>query len=337
MSILSKEKIISEAEKLAKSGKIAQAIKELEKASAADPADLRIRLKIADLYAKKKELPKAVSLYQEVAKIYEQEKFHLKAIAVLKTILKSNPTLIQVNEKLGDLYREVGLQEDAVNQYYIVAGYYDSKGMSKEALEIRKKIVMIDPANTTGRIRLAELLQSSGKTDDSVHEYEEAAKLLAKKKDREGLTEVYEKILYFRPENLEMLIDLCRIYFDKREYKKALRKIEGSPEPIRNHVNVLEIWCEALLEDKQVDAARKRFRELYGKLLESQMTERAVKVYSRILQEFGDDQEYLDELSQIEKELGITHQQAKPKHRQDFEATEMVDLNKLDEYLKKKS
>ena len=333
---MSNEKVIEQAEKYVKSGKLDKAIKELKSVVTQDPANMRIRLKIADLYAKKKETAAAIKGYREVADYYTGEKFHLKAIAVYKSILKLNPSSIEINEKLGDLYREIGLNDDAVNQYYIVAGFYDSKGSSQEAMEIRKKIVEINPNNTTGRIRLAELMQATGKTDESMQEYERAAELLIQKKDRDGLIEVYEKILYHRPDNFPMLLDLCRIYFGKREFKKALRRIDAAPAPAKESAELMEIWCEVLLEDRQIDQARKKFRELYIKVLELRDADRSAKVYSRILQEFGDDLDYLSELNQLQQEVGISHQEAKPKHRQDFEKTEMVDLSKLDECLKKK-
>ncbi len=333
---MSKERALEQVEKYIRSGKFDRAIKELQKIATGDTLDMRVRLKIADLLARKKEVPASIQLYREVADFYAKENFHLKAIAVYKTILKLSPASLEVNEKLGDLYRQVGLDNDAINQYYIVAGYYDSKGMTTEAMAVRKKIVEIDPSNTTGRIRLAELMQASGKADDSLKEYERAAEMLAAKKDRDGLIEVYEKILYFKPDNQKLLTDLCRIYFEKREYKKVLKRIEAAPAPLRDHLDILEMWCEGLLEDRQVDAARKKFRDYYAKSLEAQDAERAARVYSRVLQEFGDDQDYLNELNEIQKDSGLAHQKAKPKYRQDYEKTEMVDLNKLDEYLKKK-
>lgn len=266
----------------------------------------------------------------EVADFYCRENFHLKAIAVYKTVLKLNPMFVEINEKLGDLYHEMGLSEDAINQYYIIAGFYDSKGMVKEAMEIRKKIIEIDPSNTTGRIRLAELLQSSGQAEESLHEYEKAADLLRTKKDRDGLIEVYEKILYYRPKNVGMLIDLCKIYFEKKEFKKALTRIEGSLPEAKENLDILELWSEALLVEHQVEQARRKFRDFYQKALETKQAARAAKAYSRILAEFSDDEDYLKDLAQIQKESGVGHEKGKAKYREDFEATQMVDLNQFE-------
>ena len=333
---MSKEEIIEQAEKLIKAGKYDKAIKEYQKLLEEDPSDMRAKLKIGDLYAKNKEMPNALKNYREVADYYSQENFHLKAIAVYKTVLKLSPSAIEVNGKLGALYHEVGLDQDAINQYYIVAGYYDGKGMLKESMEVRKKILEIDPSNTTSRIRLAELMQQDGKTEDSLHEYEQAASVLTSKKDREALIEVYEKMLYYRPDNVDMLVDLCRIYFEKREFKRALRRIELAPASSKNSLDILGLWAEALLEERQVDASRKKFKELYTKSLETQDAERSAKVYSRILQEFNDDEDYLKELEEMRKNTGMEHEKVKPKYRQDFESTQMVDLSKMDELMKKK-
>lgn len=333
---MSKEQVIEQAEKLIKAGKFDKAIKEYQKLVDEDPANMRAKLKVGDLYAKKKDIPLAIKTYREVADNYSQENFHLKAIAVYKTILKLSPTLIEINEKLGDLYHQVGLDSDAVNQYYIVSTAYDSKGMVKEALEIRKKIVQIDSANIMSRIRLAELMQADGQTEESMQEYQKIAEILVAKKDRDGLIEIYEKMLYFRPADVDMMIKLCKIYFEKREFKKALKKIDSSSPEIKKRLDISELWAEALLEDRQVDAARRKFKDIYSTSLEEKETERAARIYSRILQEFSDDQDYLNDLEEIRRNAGVSHASSQPKFRQDFEKTEVIDLSKMDEMLKKK-
>lgn len=333
----SKEKIIESAEKLFRAGKYDKAVKEYQKLLAEDPSDMRAKLKIADIHARSKDMPTALKVYREVADQYARDNFHLKAIAVYKTVLKLSPTMIEVNDKLGDLYHKVGLDNDALNQYYIVVNYYDNKGMVAEAMEVRKKIIGIDPSNTTGRIRLAELMQAEGQMDDSIKEYAKAAEIMTLKKDRDGLIEVYEKMLYYRPENVDMLIRLCKIYFEKREFKKALRKIDAATAEVKKNIEVNELWAEALLEDRQVDASRRKFRELYAMSLEAKDAERSARIYSRILQEFSDDQDYLNELEEIRQaQGGVEVKKVAPKFRQDYEKTEMVDLNKLDEMMKKK-
>ncbi len=334
---MSKESIIESAEKLIAEGKYDKAIKEYERLIQEDPADMRARLKVGDLYAKKKDIPSALKIYKTVAETYAKENFSLKAIAVYKTILKLSPTLVEVNERLGDLYHQMGLQQDAVNQYYIVASYYDSKGKTKEAIEIRKKIVQADPASVTGRIRLGELMQVEGDSEHSYHEYERAADILAKKNDREALAEVYEKMIFFKPDNVDLLLKLVKLYFDKRDFKKALRRIDAAQNAIKQDIRIQEVWAESLVEDRQIDAARRKFKDLYEAALKGHDPEFSARVYSRVLQEFGDDQDYLNELAEVQKEAGTEPTNASPKYREDFEKTDTgIDLSKFDEYMKNK-
>lgn len=320
------EKVVAQAEKFVREGKLDKAIKEYEKILTQDPREVRTKLKIADLHTRRKEMAKAIKCYREAGDHYLQESFPLKAIAVFKTILKLSPTSVDINEKLGDLFHQVGLDQDAIGQYHIVAGYYDNKGKTKEAMAIRQKIVDLDPSNTTGRIRLAELLQAEGKPEESYEEYDKVAKLLAEKKDREGLAEIYEKMLHFRPNNKEMLKELCQIYFAKREFKKALKKLEAGTSAFKDDLEIGLLWCEALLEDRQLDQARKRFRILYSAALESKKLEMITKIKSRILQEFVDDEDYIKDIHEMTRQANLPAPEAKPKFRQDFEKTEMFDL-----------
>ncbi|MBI1909969.1 MAG: tetratricopeptide repeat protein [Deltaproteobacteria bacterium] len=332
---MNKEKILSEAEKYIKENKLDKAIKEYQKIVAEEPADLRVKLKIGDLYARKKDLVRAIKGYREVADAYEKENFHLKAMAVYKTVLKLNPTLIEVNEKLGNLYRLVGLEQDAINQYLIVAGFYDSKGMSKEALAIRKKIVAIDPSSATSRVRLAELYQSEGEEEASVKEYERASDLYKRTNNLQGLVEVYEKVLFYRPNNITMLRALLKIYFEKKDFSKVIKRLEAVPEEVKKDLVLQQLWAETLVEMGQMEAARRRFKDLYKNCVDLKDEERAAQVYARMLREFADDEEYLKEMDQAREEAGFSHPILQASYRADLEGTQMVDLKQLEEMEKR--
>ena len=64
---MSKEKIIEQAEAYFQAGKFDRAIKEYQRLLGEDPYDMRAKLKIADLHARKKEVSTSVQIYQEVA------------------------------------------------------------------------------------------------------------------------------------------------------------------------------------------------------------------------------------------------------------------------------
>ncbi len=237
--------------------------------------------------------------------------------------------MIAVNEQLGDLYREIGMTKDALSQYFIVSDHYEQLREYEKVLEIRRKVVEADPSATTSRIRLAEVYQKEGKGDEALREYERVAKELKERKDREGLIEVYERILFQRPDQPKMLAELARTYLERGDTQKALQRIEGASETARNDLDVQELLAEAYIKLEQRENARRIFRNLYEGTLKAQNGEQASRVLSRIQQEFEEEQEYLKEMDQLRQESGFQHEIKPPQYREDLEKTTMV---KLEDY-----
>ena len=138
-------------------GQYDKAIKEYLKIVKEDPKDVRVWLKIGDLYAKKNAKGEATETYMKVAKFYSEQGFYLKAVAVYKQILKVDPRLVEVNLKLAELYRQLGLLSDAMQHFEMVAAFFHREGKTKEALATIRQLVDLDPENVATRIKLAEL------------------------------------------------------------------------------------------------------------------------------------------------------------------------------------
>lgn len=195
--------------------------------SAQEPNDLRLKLKIGELYARKKDLSSAIPIFAEVAKAYEQEDFQLKAIAIYKNILKVSPGSVEFNEKLGDLYQKMGMNDDAAQQYQIVMQFYRNRRNFDDALQAGRKLIEAQPDQVQNRLRIAELYFNLGKQEESMSEYEKIARDLRKEmKHVDVLAEVYEKILLKKPEETGLLLDLCVFYLKLGKPQKAIAKIE---------------------------------------------------------------------------------------------------------------
>jgi len=87
-------------------GEWGKALDHLKKHCSQEPSDLRSRLKMAEVLERLGRKEEAVQEYRKVAEGYAAEGFLLQAISVNKVILRINPSLKDVNERLAQLYTE---------------------------------------------------------------------------------------------------------------------------------------------------------------------------------------------------------------------------------------
>ena len=327
---MNKTKVIATAEKYIQDRKYDKAIKELQGLAIHYPQDPRLKLKIAEVYAKKKDISTAVKIYEEVAEAYTKSQFYLKAITVYKSILMLNPALVKMNEKLGELYHNVNMDGEAMRQYQIIVGYYEGHGQLKEALKIREKMLEVDPSSTTNRLRLAEIYQSDGNSEESLKQYEATAATIVGKEDESGLTEVYEKILYFKPDNSSVVLSLFRRYFKRKDFEKIITFFEKATPQVKTDDEINYLAAEAYLRLDQVHEAKKRFKELYEKMLKLKDWQKSDYLYGRIHQEFELDDDYFEKIEALRKEAGRPPAYLTESHRVDTQPNR-PDLEKTGE------
>lgn len=284
MTVLNKDKILDTIKDFITQGKFDKATREYEKLLALDPQDMRIKLRIAELYAKCRQIPEAIKAYREVAEHYAADGFYLKAVTVYKNILRLNPSLMDINNALADLYEKMGLNKDAVHQFEILAQTYDQKGLFQDSLKIRQKLVELAPHDAGHRVRLAEAYQREDKKEEAIEQYEVLAKQFAEqKKEASRLIELYERILPYRPQNKEMLADLVKIYYDKKDFKMALKWLEQSKQHVASDPFLLALQAEMYGSLNQLETARSKYQELAELYQANNETEKALEAYEQIL------------------------------------------------------
>ena len=119
---IDRDKILQAAQKFVDKKKYDKAVIEYQKLVQSDPTDARTLLKIGDLQSKMGAYPEAIATYEGVGKVYSQQGFALKAIAVYKQIreliIKHAPQLEEryghITPKLAELYKQLGLVSDAL-------------------------------------------------------------------------------------------------------------------------------------------------------------------------------------------------------------------------------
>ncbi len=240
-----KDKLIASAQKLVEKNQFDKAIKEYLRVVADDDKDVRIWLKIGDLYAKIGQKAEAAETYQKVAQFYSDQGFYLKSVAVYKQILKIDPRLVQVNLRLAELYKQLGLVSDAMAQFEAVAAHYQADGKPREALAALKQIVELDPETVRNRIDLAEQYSKHGMVREAIEEFSKAAEQLKEAGRNDEYMMVAERLLFHSPDNRPVSKDLARLYVEKGDPRRALPKLQQCFKADSRDTETLSLLAQA--------------------------------------------------------------------------------------------
>ncbi len=113
------------------------------------PNNPKARLKMAELYQKQKDHPKAVAEYLMAAEIYSRNNLFPQAMAIYKQVLKQNHGLDQVHFKIADIYRQMGFLGDAFYRYNLLLQRYNIHGNKEKAMEVMGLMAELDPRKFT--------------------------------------------------------------------------------------------------------------------------------------------------------------------------------------------
>jgi pilus assembly protein FimV len=280
---INKNKVMDAARKARDKGQVDKAIKEYLKIVREDPKDVRVWLKIGDLYAKKGAKAEATETYLKVAKFYSEQGFYLKAVAVYKQILKLDPRLVEVNLKLAELYRQLGLLSDAMQHFEMVAAFFHREGKTREALATIRQLVDLDPENVATRIKLAELYSKEGMVEDAVTEFGQACEYLRKHNRLDDFVKVAERLLWHKPDNLPLNRELANLYLRRSDPRRALQKLQTCFKADPRDVDTLGLLAQAFQSLDQKGKTVSVLKEMARVLVEVGKRREAEDVHRRIL------------------------------------------------------
>src|SRR5262249_36063354 len=290
---INKNKVMEVAQKFVEKGQLDKAIKEYSKIVEEDPKDVRVWLKLGDLYAKKGAKQEATDTYLRVAQFYGEQGFYLKAVAVYKQVLKLDTRLVEVNIKLAEVYRQLGLLSDAMQQYELVAAFYHREGKTREALSTIRELVEIDPENVATRIKLAELYSKEQLVQEAIAEFAKAADFLRAAGRLDDFIKVAERLVWHQPENHAINRELAGLYLKRHDPRHALQKLQACFKADQRDVETLSLLAAAFLALDQKQKTVSVWKELARILGENNQTAQALEVHRRILSVVPDDPDSL--------------------------------------------
>ncbi len=284
-----KNKVMDAARKFVERGQVDRAIKEYLRVVQEDPKDVRVWLKVGDLYAKKGAKQEATETYLKVAKFYSEQGFYLKAVAVYKQILKLDARLVEVNLKLAELYRQLGLMSDAMQHFEMVAAHFHREGKNKEALATVRQLVNLDPENVATRIKLAELYSKEGMVEEAVTEFGAACDYLRAHNRQDDFIKVAERLIWHKPDANELNRELATLYLRRNDPRRALQKLQACFKADARDVETLALLAQAFQALDQKGKTVSVLKELARVLDEDGKKEQAADVHRKILMYVPDE------------------------------------------------
>ena len=261
MPIENRLKILQQAEKLFKQGKIDTAIKEYQKIIELKPDDLEVRRIIGDLYFKLNKLPDAIKQFEWISDFYLKEGFFTKAIAMYRRITRIEPQNETISFKLADLYTKQGLIIEAKQIYLELAEEYKRQNNQKKALGIYRKILEFDRSNTKMRILLADNYLREDMKDEAISEYLTASDILIKKREfvpaEELLLQTYNKV-----KHLKIFEKLISCYIVQGNANKAIQMLKNLGEEIFKHLSLLKILGELYFKNNLIEEAEQIYKKI---------------------------------------------------------------------------
>jgi tetratricopeptide (TPR) repeat protein len=239
--VTKKDKHLAAAQKYLERGSFEKASAEFQQAVKEDPKDTRTWLRMAEVYVRLGQNDKATEVYQKTVDLYVEQGFFQRAVAVYKNIIKLSPDFVEAHIKLADVFRQLGLLSDAVQQLEQAAALYQKSNRQAEALSAFRQIIDLNPEQPNPRIRYAELASQTGAVAEAITEFAEAARLVKLQGRMDEFLRVAERLLHYEPDNLAMAMEVASAYIDNNNARAALSHLKPVFEATPRDPEVLDL------------------------------------------------------------------------------------------------
>ncbi len=261
-----KDKLLESAQKNLKKKQYTKAIKDYVKVVELDPADIRCRQKLAELYVRTNKTAEAYEQYEAVAKYYSSNGFYTKAIAIYKQMQRLDPSQVSIYSRLAELNQKQGLIGNAMAEYRQLVDYYERNELVADEIKTLEKMRDLDPNNLNVRVKLAEVLSNNDRKDEGFDELLAILEVLEDKNDYDKSLKLYTMFLPHFPGNKQLQTGLARTFYEKEDYSRGTTILEtllkdkpGDPDILRqlskgyarsgNYLRAVESYRQLLQKD----------------------------------------------------------------------------------------
>ncbi|MGQ9801944.1 MAG: tetratricopeptide repeat protein [Candidatus Saccharicenans sp.] len=255
-------KIIEQAERFVRAGKIREAIIEYEKLLEEDPTDVSINNIVGDLYVRLGQTERAIRAFEKVAAEYEKKTQFSQALAILKKICRLNPDNPTYFIRLADLYTRQGFAAEAKKEYLRVAEIFLRAKRVEEAIELYEKVVRLDCDDLNLRMQLAALYKLDGQPERAVNELLEAAELKLNDNRLDEAHKILVEAKKLNPDNPRVSLKLAQVLRLKGQADEAMELARGALEKNPHDLEGLTFLGDVYFEEGKFEAAKEVFYEM---------------------------------------------------------------------------
>jgi len=249
-----KTKVLASAERYIQQGRLSNAIAEYQKILKNDARDLTVLNTVGDLYARVNQVEEATGCFQEVAETYAGTGFTVKAIAVYKKLSKLNPGNLEYVLKLGELYRQQGLHNDARSQYSQAADSLLRSGNTEEGTQLYEKILELDPENLALQTKLADLYLRLSRNKQASDLLLRLAENSLRRGVLDGAEQALGRLATIVPNDPKVLELKGRVALQRGNPAQAAEFLENLPA-LQSSESGLQLLAKVYLQSGRIDQA----------------------------------------------------------------------------------
>jgi tetratricopeptide (TPR) repeat protein len=231
-----------------KRGKTREAGDVLRKMADIDPADLKIRSRLADLYTRDGDHERAVGEHVAIAEELNKKGHLAEALQVLEKGLKVDPNSLQLRQELARVHlvqknydRAVHYLEEAVRQApqdpQILArlgeAYLGARKI-EEAEAISRRLLELAPDDDESRLQMGRVFLQQDKFDQAFQEFGPQIQRHVNRRETEKAAALLQQIVQRNPAHIPSLARLAEVY---QEGKKEAAASSAFSQLAEAHIN----------------------------------------------------------------------------------------------------
>jgi len=259
-----KTKHLNAAQKYLQQGKMPQAILEYQQILKNEPKDQVTLMTLGDLFVRQGDTFQALEYFERLAKIFLNDGFTTKAIAIYKKVAKLAPEESRPLERLAELYVQQGVLSEARPLYLQLAEMQLKAGRQPQAALLLRKLLEAEPDNLRVQIRLAELHLSMGQQKESIETFQGAMQKLLEQGDHTEAIRLADRVLQLDPSSQTTFQFKVRALSAGGKVAEAGNLLETLPDRDEGG-ETTTMLLNLYLENKQLPKASELAEKVYAR------------------------------------------------------------------------